>query len=227
MFRLICIVIGVVLLTGCGSGQKKGVGQNPERNFKLAEIPVTLLDPGERTAYIAGHYWDHFDFKDTAYIHLPEVTEQAFVGFLELLKYVPLPLAGNSIKKMLGKAEADSTVFHYFQGLYEKYLYDPNSPVRNEEFYISVLESVIQSPTVSDINKVRPGYQLKMALKNRQGTPAVDFVYTLASGKSGRLSELKAEWLLLYIQNPDCDACRETRAALINSSVISELVRKE
>ena len=86
---------------------------------------------------------------------------------------------------MMKQTEQDSAMFQYFSEMMEKYLYDPNSPLRNEEMYIAVLEYLTESSSLSDVEKIRPAHLLELALKNRIGTPATDFTYTLANGKTG------------------------------------------
>ena len=112
------------------------------------------------------------------------------------MKYVTPEVATSSIKGMMHKAAADSSFFAHMAGLYEKYLYDPNSPMRDESLYIPVLESVLAAPAILDeVNKIRPAHLLELALKNRIGEPAIDFTYTLADGKTGTLYNVKADYL--------------------------------
>ena len=70
----------------------------------------------------------------------------------------------------------------YFVGLFEKYLYDPNSPMRNEELYIPALEAMIASERLGEADKVRARYRLELARRNRPGTPATDFRYRRERG---------------------------------------------
>lgn len=84
---------------------------------------------------------------------------------------------------MMSKASTDSSMFVYFSGLYEKYLYDPNSPMRDESLYIYVLDAVLEAPFLDEVSKIRPAHLLELALKNRVGEPATDFTYTLVDGK--------------------------------------------
>ena len=51
--------------------------------------------------------------------------------------------------------------------------------MRNEEFYIPVLEAMAASPVLEEIEKVRPKARLELAQKNRIGTKAINFTYTL------------------------------------------------
>ena len=186
---------------------------------------MSLRKPEERAAYLVKHYWDKFDFTDTALIHLPEITEQATSNYIDMMKYVPAKVASSSIKEMMNKASVDSVMFVYFSGLYEKYLYDPNSPMRDESLYIYVLEAVLEAPVLDEVSKIRPAHLLELALKNRVGEPATDFTYTLADGKKGTLYHTKADYLLLFFYNPDCHACKEITDQLTASPLVTEWIR--
>ena len=140
------------------------------------------------------------------------------------MKYVTPEVATSSIKGMMHKAAADSSFFAHMAGLYEKYLYDPNSPMRDESLYIPVLESVLDAPVLDEVNKIRPAHLLELALKNRVGEPAIDFTYTLADGKTGTLYNVKADYLLLFFYNPDCHACKEITEQLSGDPLIGRMM---
>lgn len=212
----------------CFSAKGQSSGISIKKAFQLPEIPSMIVNPEEKTKYLLSHYWDHFDFQDSTLIALPEMSEQAFVNYLQILAYADQPTQQANIKAMLRKAEAGSpSMFSYFTGLYEKYLYDPNSPIRNEELYIPVLEYMISSVSLKEINKVRPRHQLEIAQKNRPGHPAIDFTYTLPSGKTGRLYGIAATYTLLIFYNPDCHECKNTVEQLSASPLINKLLKEK
>lgn len=156
---------------------------------------------------------------------MPEITEQAFVDFLQVLPYVSYTDAEKEIFGMLDKAlSADTLMFAYFTVLYDKYLYNPNSPMLNEELYLPVLKYIVNSERVGEIDKMRPAFRLEMALKNRVGNPATDFTYTLPSGKKGKLSGINADYTILFFNNPDCNACRAIKAEVEASGVVKNLL---
>lgn len=64
-------------------------------SFTLPEIPSSLKTPRERAVYLSVHYWDHYNFADTTLISKKEITEQAFVDFLEVLQFVDKKCSGN------------------------------------------------------------------------------------------------------------------------------------
>lgn len=221
-------ILSLLLIICACNGQQKQKTEEQEtspRTFEMVAVPSIITEPIERAEYLAKHYWDKFDFKDTTYLHEPEVTEQAFSNFIGIIGHASPETVASSIKSLMRKAEADCTMFRYFSDQLEKYLYDPNSPLRNEEMYIPVLEYLTESSTLTDVEKIRPAHLLELALKNRIGTPATDFSYTSAHGQTGKLYDIKADYLLLFFYNPDCHACQEITQQLTSSPVISALIQ--
>lgn len=215
-------------LCSCNSGnashQENQIEQDTIKAFTLPAIPALLTEPELRADYLVKHYWDHINFADTNYIHHPEVTEQGWADYCDILKHVPLETAQTSIKKTITRSEANRKVYDYMTELADKYLYDPNSPLRNEEYYISVLEAMIASPLLDETDKIRPQARLELAQKNRKGTKALNFTYTQASGTQGTLYDLHADYILLFINNPGCHACIETIETLKSSAIINKLI---
>lgn len=218
-----CLFFGICL-SACSNvnNQVKGeTEQKKERKFVLPLVPDELVVPRDRANYLVEHYWDNFDFSDTAYIHLPNITEQAMADYIEILPHAKKDTAYSSIKNTLIRSEVDSSMRTYFLDTYKKYLYDPNSPLQNEEFYIPILNYIIESDKTNEADKERADFRLKMLLKNRIGDKATDFTYTLASGKTGTLYNIKSEYTLVLFYNPDCHACAELIAALKASDIIN------
>ena len=218
-------------LMACGSGGKKEqqaveqtVKTEQKRSFQLPEVPVMLNTPELRLAYVVEHYWDHFDFRDTAYIHLPDITEQASVDYMDLLQRVPQDEALNSLGILMGKASVEPKMSKYFWELLSRYWHDPNSPMKNEDMFILLCKGVEQTPQVAGHLREKAAYQRRLAEKNRPGMVAADFVYTLASGKQARMSALKAEYTLLFFYDPDCEACTEIKGMMRQSARLKEMV---
>ena len=225
MKRVLAVLL-LLGLTACRETSRKAEtvarpGSEPKM-FRTVDVPMLLDTPEQRAEYVTKNYWNHFDFSDTSYVDLPEVTEQAFADYVNLLGQMHGELASQSVRITLSKAEADSAMYGYFVGLFEKYLYDPNSPMRNEELYIPALEAMIASERLGEADKVRARYRLELARRNRPGTPGNRFpqVPRLASGAWGRLYGVKADYTILFLNNPGCTACKET----IGQIVASELV---
>ena len=173
----------ICFLISCSGNQytKTTEETRKERSFQFPEIPVMLDTPDSRKAYLCEHYWDNFDFSDTAYIHLPDITEQAIVNFMDLTTQVSKELSERSISNLYQKAAPHSSMLWYFWETMSRYWKDPNSPLRHEEMFIRLCRCVGSIPQMEEGIKMRASFALSLAEKNQVGHPAIDFTYTTAS----------------------------------------------
>jgi thioredoxin-related protein len=213
--------------TSCEGQQKSKtiVGQPKERSFSLPEVPVMLDTPEARATFVCEHYWDNFDFADTAYIHLPDITEQAIVNFMDLMGHVPSEVESLALRTLYQKTAPHSPMLWYFWETMSRYWHDPNSPMKNEEKFIKMCKSIESLKQVEEIFLQRVLYARTLAEKNRIGINATDFVYTLASGKQGKLYDLRAEYILIFFYNPDCHTCTDIKRAMKNSRRLKDMVK--
>lgn len=194
----------------------------------IATAAVLLFLSGtvspERMLSEADGLWDETDFAAGAPATHPERTEALFDRYVRLLEDARLmpQQSGPHLQNLLDRAETDQAVFRLFAELCEKYLYSPESPVRSDELYLFALERIIESPHLNDYEKLRPRSQRNMALRNRPGERAADFVCTLADGTRKPLHGIEAEFTLLFFNDPDCGECEKMIRALQQEPLIRE-----
>lgn len=226
----ILFLLFVITTVSCTSSERKKQKhtkkEEPAGMFKMPEIPVTLNSPEARAEYLMAHYWDNFNFSDTSMINKPQISEQAFADFVNIINNIQPVIAEKGITNLMSRAGASSAMLLYFEKLSEKYLYDPNSPVRNEQMFEYFLKSIIHSSIIDETYKIRPAMQLKTVLRNKPGTKATDFSFTLPDGKTSKLSSVHAGLVLLYFNNPECHDCSTVKNKLISSQVIKALTQK-
>lgn len=226
MYRTLVLILAAVGLAACG-------GRAPRRPAaKTAETPAVFLPaiapaalaPEERVEWLRWHYWDNFDFADTAFLARADTLQlfEAYARYVQLL--FSAPTDGAPMDSLMRRAAVSRPMLDYFAMLADRVLGDPNSPLRNDEFYIPVLRAQLSSPWYDEYERLAPEYRLSLASQNRIGQPANDFRYTLASGATGSLYGLRAEYVLLFINNPGCPMCREIREAISASPMLTELI---
>lgn len=221
MRKTLLILSAVLVVAACGN--RKNSNDQAELKIEPPKVPTMITDPNEAMQYMADHYWDNMDFADTAYIN-KDVTEQFYADYLNMLRMIPTEAGVKSIQALMDKAKANEDMYDYFIDRAEHYLYDPNSPYRDEDLYISVLENIVSRDDLEDIYKLRYESQLEMALKNRIGQQATDIAITLSSGRTLRLHDIKADFTLLFFINPDCGACALATEELNESPVVRQLI---
>lgn len=230
------VVLAAALFAGC-SGRRSGAAakeaetaqQSAEETIKpfpfVAGVPSYISGPEGPLVYLVEHFWDKFDFADTTYV---ATLEEGWVELIGILINRP-SISDRAIKDLYSRTRPYPAMYDEFCELADKYLYDPNSPLRNDEFYISFLEALLADPGVDELMKIAPRERLKMALKNRVGHPATDFAFTTANGGTGTLYGIKADYTILFFYNLGCSACKTLRETLVHifseDELFAELVR--
>ena len=227
IYRFAFIILLSSLLVSCGekkqeTGNADKAAEKKTPAFTLPEVPVMLQSVEDRLHFVVNHYWDKFDFKDTAYIHAPDITEQAMANYIDLLTRVPQVMADSCVTRTLENVSLEPKMLNYFVETLRKYLFDPNSPMRNEEIFEPVCRFVASYASADEATQSRARYDLKLIDMNRVGSVAADFVYTLASGAQRRMHDLRSPYTLLLFYNPDCHGCAEVLAHMKSSPVLTD-----
>ena len=172
------------------------------------------------------HLGDKYDFTDSMLADKPEVAEAMLVDYLAGLPQLTEEEACGSVRKLVAKYGADDSVSRWLLQRLEHHLYEPDSPIRNDNYYISVLEEALVSGHLNGMMRVRPLYQLKMLKKNRTGDIAADFSFTLPAGELQNLWGIPAQYTLLLFYDPDCMHCLSYIQQLSESPVINSLLQR-
>lgn len=223
--RIIAVIFAALLLVCCGGQRQKGSAVKTEQKaYRFSRvIPPAHLTPEETGVWMADHFWDRFDFADTLIIERADSNEMIRVYAEYILSCVGIH-NGEPIKKLMQKASVSRKMLDYFASMSESLFHDPNSPLRSDELYIPVLEAQLAAPYYDEYEKLVPAFDLSIASQNRIFHKANDFRYTTASGRTQNLYSVKADFILIYINNPGCPMCRDIQAQLEASPLIAELL---
>ncbi len=189
----------------------------------LPSVPSTLRTAPERAAYVLTHFWDSMDFRDMLHCRNKAFLEQNFVNFVSLFPHASQEACALAVKRLMKAAETDTVVYALLAEMAEKYLYEPESPMRCEECFQLFLEEMVHTPVLDEFAKVRPVYLLGIMKKNCPGMRAADFTYRLPDGKRQTLYDTPGEWLLLLFYDPTCEHCHEVMAELKEDDCLQKL----
>lgn len=207
--------------------QRESTPFKPENaGYQPPVIPLMLNSPEQKSAFLVEHYWDNFNFKDTSQLQDIAVQEQTFANFLAIITQVSPLKASHGIKILMNRAEISQNTSLFFYRIAEKYLYHPNSPLRNDSLYEKFLELACGSMVIDSVSKFRFQKQYGMSQRNKPGHKAADFNFTLKNGSTSTLYHIKARFLLLYFYNPECAECKVIRGKIVQSKLISLLEGK-
>lgn len=234
--KYLYIVLAFCMAVACGQG-----GETPRtiRKFPSVTPPAMMQDQQEILGFMTQHFWDAFMKPvegtrcDSLYIAGVEKgeLEQNLANYIYLLDMIPMQQARRAVAALADKAEeceaADSAsnLFEVFPQLLEKYLFDPNSPLRNEDYFQAYAERLAQSTRLDASTRDRYAYIARTSRINAVGTKAADFVFSDKNGRERSLYSIKADHLLLFFSNPGCEACLEIINDLKDDPGVNAMVR--
>jgi hypothetical protein len=227
---LLCLILIVLQFISCKFPNKidpvKSNTQATPAIYQMPAVPLMLTTREQQEDFIMEYFWNNFNFKDTSLYLNTKVNEQAFINFISIVKQVSREKAVRGITMLMRRAEVSQKTYLIFFELAEKYLFNPNSPFRNENLYESFLRNALATNAIDPLYKIRIQKQFDTAQKNKPGNKATNFSFTLKDGTSNTLYRIKSKLLLIYFHNPDCSDCKVTRGKIIQSKVIHQLADK-
>lgn len=150
-----------------------------------------------------------------------QATQQAlFEQYVNDLQTLPLSEAFRRQDSVMRDAERDSTTWQQLVKLQEFFIFDPNSPYRNEELYIPVVDHMLNSPHATEQQQNFARWCAPRIVLNRPGSTAADFRFTTPNGRQHSLYEtidsrpVRPQRTLLFFSNPGCPNCKEITESL-------------
>ena len=236
--RNLIITASVLVLAGCAGNRK--AEQFVALPFPDVVPPAMMESAFDRAEYMALHWWDGITEAsreypcDTTLVSgvRKEDVEQKFANWVNILNMLDMSVVGKSVVRLYDRAAAcekkdtSSNVFETFTDLVVKYLYDPNSPMRNEDHYAFYASRLAGSDLVDESMREKYAREVRLASLNRLGSKAADFRFTDKRGRMHTLYGIDAELTLLFFSNPGCSACKEIIDVLNNDPRISALIKE-
>ena len=232
-FRL--ILAALLIVAGC---KEKKAEQFHALPFPDVQLPSMISGQQEALEYMALNYWNGMTDPSRNYpsdsllvsgVRRGDV-EQKFAEWTSIMEYagqgVWSKAVGNVYERALAceKKDTSSQVFETFVDLFQKYYYNPNSPLRNEDVYYHFVSRYASFDGLSDVERGKYEREARLCALNRIGTQAADFRFADRRGRMTNLYDVKAEMTLLFFSNPGCNACMEIIEVLRDEPMISSQV---
>lgn len=213
----ICVMlIGTLTLATCGN---KSSQQTPNDQDATKQ-----LTPLQRALHSTNHYWDSFNFNDTALNIDDPLLRQSFARWAESALFLYLNHDTIVTPQLVIQASVNDKILHTFMAIADDCFRDPNSAFRCEEVYIPMLQQVLKCD-IDSTHRFRYNSLLETAMMNRQGTTASDFTYTTDNGSKSTLYNTHSPLLLLYFFNPDCHDCERVSSIIASDATIANSIR--
>ena len=228
-----------LMITGCSkqspreqentsTGGSVTISDDTVHQLPMPKVPATLATPEDRASYLAAHFWDGMDWSDSSLVSDTAFMEQNFANFIQIASMTD----ENSVKEAMGHlvkgATADSLSAGVIISIAEKYLYNPNSPMKDEGAYIAFAEALLDCQSINLADRERTRWRLEASRKNRPGATAPDFEFIRPDGRHETLKS----WIhssgagsnMLIFYEPGCESCDRILGSLASSNELNEAI---
>lgn len=219
--------------------------------FPYPKAPLAISQPVQKAQYLVEHYWDKYiSAAESGQIEGSQIEGSqidsaewagVFKNYFALLSGLYSEgreeLCNREIRRAVGSADSlylkgskslMLKIVHYS----ELFLYDPNSPLLNEELYIPVVEELLASQSLEEESKGTFRFQMEQLLVNRKGAKAADIKYKYCVGgdpwhlREGSLYGIEADYTIIFFNNPDCPACAQMLKELSQAPLVQRMVEQ-
>ena len=228
-------VSAVLIVAGCGQRKAEQFQALP---FPDVLPPAMMEDPQDRAEYMAQNMWNSLTDPSRTYpcdsllvsgVRRTDV-EQKFANWTQVLGMSSRPVAEKSVSRLYDRAlacekkDTSSNVFETFASLVDKYLFDPNSPLRDEDLYGAYASRLAAYEGYTEVQKEKYARDARLCALNKVGTKAADFRFADRRGKIRTLYGVEAPYTLLFFSNPGCEACMSIINVLKEDTQISGMI---
>lgn len=219
-----------VLFVACSHSEKQAasttLGQSDNGlELPLPTIPKNITEPEARASYMIQHFWDTMNFADTVRSLNKDFVEQNFANFISLFPIAEQKNQKKAVNHLLKLAGSDKDAYALLIETARKYLYDPNSPMYDEDVYSLFVEGALAGSKLELSERERMTAERTWISMNRVGTTATDFTYRTPDGRTTTLLQTLIEGqLLLVLYDPTCDHCHDIIKSLADDMRLNERI---
>ena len=226
MAALVAVMAAVVSCSNRAHTEPVEAVATDATELTMPVIPASITDTHQRALYLLTHFWDNMDFTDTVRSHSSDFMEQTFANYLSLWPLVDEDETESPVQQLMADARADDGAYAKLREVASKYLYDPNSPMANEEYYATFLHAMLADETLDATERERYEFEQECIAKNHRGTVAADFTYVDRTGCIRHFSSTPCtgRHLMLMFVDTHCNVCRQTLADLTESAALNEML---
>lgn len=146
---------------------------------------------------------------------------------LEQMVSLEQPKAEFLMQATMETLSKDPKGYRQMMELAERRFSDAADPIHNEGLYMVVLKHATEKFVLSNAEKEKQRLLLEGAKKNMIGSVATDFDYITPDSKEVKhLKDLKADYILVYFNNPDCESCETAKQRLSENQLINKMVNE-
>ncbi len=196
--------------------------QDAETLFPYPNIPENLTTLEERSNYFISHFWDRCNLRSAFYSE--SKLKEAFDTYLGLVPYAHRDTVNQSVERLLKEIKKEPKNLLTIGEFAQDELYSDSAQFWSDELYLKFAQAVIDCRKISKENKSRFKYHVDVLSSCQLDMTAYPLEFKNELGEKKNLKDISAQYILLIINETDCDDCIMARARLATNFNAQQLI---
>ena len=197
-------------------------GQEKETYFPYPNVPESLTTLYDRSDYLIEHFWDQCNLK-SAFSYRTKF-KQAFCDYLGILPYANKDVISRSISQLIKEVKKQPQNMLTLGKIAEEALYSDSAVYWSDELYYHFAKAVVETKKITKEDKARFNRHVQVLDYSQVGMRAYDLPYTDENGQECNLKDITAPFIILFINEYDCDDCLFAKARLSTDIKTNQLI---
>lgn len=214
LITAICLFVSISCMAQSNTTQ--------ETLFPYPQVPDELTTLQERTSYLVNHFWDRCNLQSA--ILKRDKFKSAFMDYISFMQYADAQTVHESIDKLIAAYAKSPQHLLTLAELAEEAVYNGEAEFFSDEIFLPFAKAAVDNKKISKTNKARLAHEVKVVEQTMTGAIIPEIRLTLADGSKMNLSDTRGAYVLLFVNDPDCDECRMARIRLSADHNINEFI---
>ncbi len=192
--------------------------------FPYPEPPKELVTLSARTNYLVEHFWDRCDLKSAFSSHAKMA--EAFKDYVSFMPYAAADTVHASINKLLERMKKHPKNMLALGEIAEANLYSDTAQFISDELYLPFAKAVAATKKVPSASRARFEHHALTITNSQIGASLAEIKFETPTGEKADLSKVEAQYVLLFINDPECEDCAMARVRLAADYNTRQLIDK-
>ncbi len=197
-------------------------GQEADTLFPYPNIPDNLTRLDDRSNYLVSHFWERCNLKTAFYSK--EKFRKAFSDYIEIIPYAHRDTVKMSVDNLIEEVKKDPKNLLTLGKIAQDVLYGDSAQIWSDELYLSFAQAVANSRKISKEERARFQFHAKVLSHSQEGMTVFPLETIYSNGSKGNLHDVSAPYIIVFINETDCDECMMTRVRLAADIKTNELI---
>lgn len=190
--------------------------------FEYPVAPDDMPDIESRSNYVMQHFWQPFDFKQSAVGQI--ALDHAFRVYITPIRWATAKVAEASIDALIKDLKDNPTLLLQFTKAAEHNLYSDQAEMWSDPVYLKFIDALLANKKIDNARKARYRMQRALLMASTPGTIMQPIEYATPEGAKQKTDFTAAPYTLIEFGDPFCNDCLHYKVKLTTSAIVKEMV---